>query len=302
MDPSGDGVGGLTATGLFCGSCGAKSSPTAKFCGECGTRLTQATQSAEYKQVTVLFADVVHSMDIAAAVGAERLREIMTDLVNRAAVVVQRYDGTVGSFTGDGIMAVFGAPTALEDHAIRACLAALAIQEEAKRLADEVQRCDGADLRLRIGLNSGQVIAGEIGSGPFGYTAIGEQVGMAQRMESIAPPGGVMLSASTARLVEGAASLAEPELVQIKGADKPVVAQRLLGMEERHRLIERVESNLVGRRWEMFAVEDLLDRAIDGHGGVVGVVGPPGIGKSRRSRRHSQVGPKRAPWLWPHSW
>ena len=157
--------------------------------------------------MTVLFADVVHSMDIAAAVGAERLREIMAELVNRAAVVVQRYGGTVDKFTGDGIMAVFGAPVALEDHAVRACLAALGVQEEAKRLAEEVQRCDGADLRLRIGLNSGQVIAGEIGSGPFGYTAIGEQVGMAQRMESVAPPGGVMLSASTARLVEGAASL-----------------------------------------------------------------------------------------------
>ena len=92
---------------------------------------------------------------------------------------------------------------------------------------------------------------------------IGEQVGMAQRMESVAPPGGVMLSASTARLVDGAAALGEPELVQIKGADKPVAAQRLLGMEERHRLIERVESNLVGRRWEMSAVEGLLDRAIE---------------------------------------
>ena len=239
--------------------------------------------------MTVLFADVVHSMDIAAAVGAERLREIMAELVNRAAAVVQRYGGTVDKFTGDGIMAVFGAPVALEDHAVRACLAALGVQEEAKRLADEVQRCDGADLRLRIGLNSGQVIAGEIGSGALGYTAIGEQVGMAQRMESIAPPGGVMLSASTARLVEGAASLAEPELVQIKGADKPVAAQRLLGMDERHRLIERVESNLVGRRWEMFAVEDLLDRAIEGHGGVVGVVGPPGIGKSRLVREVSAM-------------
>ena len=138
-------------------------------------------------------------------------------------------------------------------------------------------------------MNSGQVIAGEIGSGAFGYTAVGEQVGMAQRMESVAPPGGVMLSASTARLVDGAASLAEPELVQIKGADKPVAAQRLLGMEERHRLIERVESNLVGRRWEMFAVEGLLDRAIEGHGGVVGVVGPPGIGKSRLVREVSAM-------------
>ena len=143
MDPSGDGGGGLTATGRFCGSCGAQSSPTAKFCSECGARLTQATQSAEYKQVTVLFADVVHSMDIAAAVGAERLREIMTELVNRAAAVVQRYGGTVGQFTGDGIMAVFGAPMALEDHAVRACLAALGIQEEAKRLAVEVQDRDG---------------------------------------------------------------------------------------------------------------------------------------------------------------
>ena len=284
MDPSGDGGGGLTATGLFCGSCGAQSSPTAKFCGECGTRLTQATQSAEYKQVTVLFADVVHSMDIAAAVGAERLREIMAELVDRAAVVVQRYGGTVGKFTGDGIMAVFGAPIALEDHAVRACLAALGIQEEAKRLASDVQERDGVELQLRVGLNSGQVIAGEIGSGAFGYTAIGEQVGMAQRMESVAPPGGVMLSASTARLVDGTAALGEPELVQIKGADKPVAAQRLLGMEERHRLIERVESNLVGRRWEMSAVEGLLDRAVDGHGAVVGVVGPPGIGKSRLVR------------------
>ena len=112
---------------------------------------------------------------------------------------------------------------------------------------------------------------------------------MAQRMESVAPPGGVMLSASTARLVDGAAALGEPEMVHIKGADKPVAAQRLLGMEERHHLIERVESNLVGRRWEMSAVEGLLDRAIDGHGAVVGVVGPPGIGKSRLVREVSAM-------------
>ena len=133
-------------------------------------------------------------------------------------------------------------------------------------------------------LNSGQVIAGEIGSGALGYTAIGEQVGMAQRMESVAPPGGVMLSASTARLVDGAAALGEPEMVQIKGADEPVVARRLLGMGDQHRGVGRAESNLVGRRWELSAVEGLLDRAIDGHGAVVGVVGSPGIGKSRLVR------------------
>src|SRR6185295_12502220 len=148
--------------------------------------------------------------------------EIMAELVNRAAVVVQRYGGTVNQFTGDGIMAVFGAPVALEDHAVRACLAALGIQEEAKRLAAGVQDRDGIDLRMRVGLNSGQVIAGEMGSGSFGYTAVGEQVGMAQRMESIAPPGAVMLSESTARLVEGAATLGEVERVRIKGTDQPV--------------------------------------------------------------------------------
>ena len=284
MDPSGDGGGGLTATGLFCGSCGTELPPNSKFCNECGAPVTQVSRSAEYKQVTVLFADVVHSMDIAATVGAERLREIMAELVDRSAVVAERYGGTVNQFTGDGIMAVFGAPVALEDHAVRACLAGLGIQEEAKRLAGEVQDRDGIALRLRVGLNSGQVIAGEIGSGALGYTTIGEQVGMAQRMESVAPPGGVMLSASTARLVEGAAGLGEPEMVRIKGAEKPVAAHPLLGMGEQHRDVRRTESTLVGRRWEMFAVEGLLDRAIEGHGAVVGVAGPPGIGKSRLVR------------------
>jgi adenylate cyclase len=289
VDRSGDGGDGLSASGLVCGCCGAQSSPTAKFCSECGTPLTPAIRTAEYKQVTVLFADVVRSMDIAAAVGPERLREIMADLANRCAAVVQRYGGTVDKFTGDGIMAVFGAPVALEDHALRACLSALGIQDETKRLAVDVQARDDADLQLRVGLNSGEVIAGEIGSGPFGYTAIGEQVGMAQRMESVAPPGGVMLSASTARLVEGAAALGQPEMVHIKGANEPVTAHRLLGIGDRRRATERAESNLVGRRWEMSGLEGLLDRAIDGHGTVVGFVGPPGIGKSRLVREVSAM-------------
>ena len=281
MDRNGGGGAELSPTGLVCGSCGARSGPTAKFCSECGTPLNQATPAAEYKQVTVLFADVVHSMDIAATVGPERLREIMADLTDRCAAVVQRYGGTVNQFTGDGIMAVFGAPVALEDHAVRACLAGLAIQEEAKRLAVDLQTRDAIELQLRVGLNSGQVIAGEIGSGPFGYTTIGVQVGMAQRMESVALPGGVMLSASTARLVEGAAALGERELVHIKGSGDPVAAHRLLGMAEHRGLVKRAESNLVGRRREISAVEGLLDSAIGGHGAVAGVVGPPGIGKSR---------------------
>src|SRR5260370_25374454 len=136
-------------------------------------------------------------MDVAAAVGSERLREIMAELVNCASSVVQGYGGTVVQFTGDGLMAVFGAPVSLEDHAFRACLAALGIQEEAKRLASDVRERDGVELQLRVGLNSGQVIAGEIGSGAFGYTAVGEQVGLAQRMGSGAPPGVVVRSESS---------------------------------------------------------------------------------------------------------
>ncbi len=135
MDPSGDGGAGLTASGLICAACGAESPPDSRFCNRCGAPTATAATSAEYKQVTVLFADVVRSMDIAAAVGAERLREMMAELVERSAAVVHRYGGTVDKFTGDGVMAVFGAPAALEDHAVRACLAALGIQEEAKRLA-----------------------------------------------------------------------------------------------------------------------------------------------------------------------
>jgi class 3 adenylate cyclase len=239
--------------------------------------------------VTVLFADVVHSMEIAAAVGAERLREIMSELLDRSTTVVKRYGGTLSQFTGDGIMAVFGAPITLEDHAVRACLAALGIQQEATRLAAGVHDRDGVDLGLRVGLNSGQVIAGDIGSSTASYTTIGEQVGLAQRMESVAPPGGVMLSASTARLVDDFTALGEPELVQIKGADERVLARRLLGMAEQRRSVGRAESNLVGRRRELSAVESLLNRAVDGHGAVVGVVGPPGIGKSRVVREVAAI-------------
>src|SRR6201981_2789271 len=147
-----------------CRTCGTELREGARFCDGCGAPVTTHDARAEYKQVTVLFADVVHSMDIAAAVGAERLHEIMADLADRCAAVVQRYGGTVDKFTGDGIMAVFGAPVALEDHAVRACLAALGIQEEAKRLAVDVRERDGAELQLRVGLNSGEGTAREMGS------------------------------------------------------------------------------------------------------------------------------------------
>jgi class 3 adenylate cyclase len=231
--------------------------------------------------VTVLFADVVHSMDIASVVGAERLREIMTDLFNRSALIVHYRGGTVVKFTGDGIMALFGAPAALEDHALRACLAALGIQQEAQRLAAEVHRRDCVDLQLRVGLDSGQVVTGEIGSSPTNYTAIGEQVGMSQRMESVAPPGGVMLSASTARLVEPTAVLGAPEMVHFKGVNELMPARRLLAMSAQPGRIGRPDTTLVGRQGEMKTLTAMLRRSISGHGCVVGVAGPAGIGKSR---------------------
>ena len=147
---------------LACRACGGEPRTGARFCDACGAPVAEP-QPAEYKQVTVLFADVVRSMDLAARLGAERLREIMTELFNRSTEVVQRYGGTVDKFTGDGIMALFGAPVALEDHAFRACLTALEIQTQAGLLAAEVQARDGVALQLRVGLDSGQVIAGDRG-------------------------------------------------------------------------------------------------------------------------------------------
>ncbi|ORW41547.1 cyclase [Mycobacterium paraense] len=283
----------MTAAGLACVVCGTALPSNSKFCMECGSPIAAPGTPAEYKQVTVLFADVVRSMDIASVLDMERLREIMAELVERSAAVAQRYGGGTVEYTGDGVMTIFGAPVALEDHAFRACLAALAIQDQANRLADEVHRRDGVALRLRVGLNSGRVIAGEIGSGSLGYAATGATVGFARRMESVAPPGGVMLSESTARLVEHIAVLGEPEWVRVKGFDEPVCARRLLGIGPRDRPVGRAEASLVGRRSEMAALDAMVDRALGGRGGVVGVVGPPGIGKSRTARETAALAARR---------
>ncbi|MDA4106307.1 ATP-binding protein [Mycolicibacterium holsaticum] len=273
----------MAPTTQVCRSCGAAPHAGARFCHRCGSQVATSTDPAEYKQVTVLFADVVRSMGIAAVLDLERLREVMTDLVERSATVVHHYGGSV-EYTGDGVMAMFGAPIALEDHAFRACVAALAIQEEASRLAAEVHARDGVALQLRVGLNSGRVIAGEIGSGSLGYAATGESVGFAQRMESVAPPGAVLLSESTARLVEHLVVLAEPEFVHIKGTDEPVRARRLLEISVRAGPVGRAEVGFVGRRWELAVLDALLGCTVDGRGGVVNVVGPAGIGKSRVAR------------------
>ena len=278
--------------GVACGSCGTGLRESAKFCDECGAATATSADTAEYKQVTVLFADVVRSTDIAAAVDIERLREIMTELLERVAAVIERYGGTV-EYNGDGVMALFGAPVALEDHAFRGCLAALAIQEEANRLAADVQRRDDVALRLRVGLNSGRVIAGDIGSGSLGYAATGATVGFAQRMESAAPPGGVMLSESTARLVEhtgdsGRAGMGAHQGRRRTGACAPACCNRPARWPGRPRRDESGRS----------ALGDGGPRGDDGprdrqSGCVVNVVGPPGIGKSRVARETAALAASR---------
>lgn len=260
-----------------CESCGNELRVNARFCDECGARTSKAS-AGERKQVTVLISDVVGSMKLASALDPERLQELMNELFNRAAAVVQRYQGTVDKFTGDGLMALFGAPQALEDHALRACIAALEIQTVTKCLADEVRDSDGIDLQIRIGLNSGVVIAGDIGTGPGRYTAVGHPVGMAQRMEAAAPAGGVLCSHVTAALVEGVASLGPVEEILINDEDKPVLARRLQAVESGKKIVGRNEGVMLGRDVELNWLRGIFGA---NNGCLVAIVGDPGLGKSR---------------------
>ena len=217
----------------------------------------------------------------------------MTELATGCAAVVTGYGGTVDSFTGDGIMAVFGAPATLEDHATRACLAALKIQDGVRPLADDVNQRDGVESPAagRPELRPGDCRRNRCGNIRLHLDRRAGRYGAADGIGRSA--GGVMLSASTARLVESVALLGDLEIVQIKGAAEGVPARRLLGMGDQHRAVTRAASSLVGRRWEMSTVEGLLDRAIAGHGGVVGIMGQAGIGKSRLVRDVSKTATER---------
>jgi adenylate cyclase len=268
---------------VSCATCGNDLRANAWFCDSCGSPVVERA-AGERKQVTVLFADVVGSMKLAASLDPERLQEIMHELLNRAGAVVQRYHGTVDKFTGDGLMALFGAPVALEDHALRACFAALEIQSVAKTLSAELHRRDGIDMQLRVGLNSGEVITGEIGLGPNPYTAVGHPVGMAQRMEAAAPAGGVLCSLSTAQLVEQAARLGPLVAVAVKNEPKPVPARELHAVDSGRTIAVRDYGPMLGRRPAMSALARTFD---DARGSVVGVVGSPGLGKSRLIREFS---------------
>jgi class 3 adenylate cyclase/tetratricopeptide (TPR) repeat protein len=240
----------------------------------------------ERKQVTVLFADVEGSMDLAEQHDPEEWRRIMQGFFSILADEVRRFEGTVDKFTGDGIMAVFGAPVAHEDHARRACFAALRMLDDIAEYAAGLRRKHGLNFSVRIGVNSGEVVAGAIaGAGGGEYTAIGHTVGMAQRMEALAEPGKAYLTEATAELVRGFFELSDLGEFEIKGASRPVRVFELAGVgSARSRLDlsrERGFSRFVGRDEEMAVLAGALDRAKAGEGAAVGIVAEPGIGKSR---------------------
>ena len=240
----------------------------------------------ERKQVTVLFADVMGSMDMAEQHDPEEWREIMQGFFSILSDDVHRFEGTVDKFTGDGIMAVFGAPIAHEDHTRRACYAALRMLDDIAEYAAELRRKHGLNFTARIGINAGEVIAGAIGGqGDGGYTAVGHTVGLAQRMETIAEPGKAYLTEAAAELAHGFLELEDLGEFEIKGASRPVRVFELAGVgKARSRLDlsrERGFSSFVGRTEEMAVLEDAFERAKTGEGAAVGVVAEPGVGKSR---------------------
>jgi class 3 adenylate cyclase/tetratricopeptide (TPR) repeat protein len=260
----------------------------------------RTADDGERKQVTVLFADVSGSMDLAEGRDPEEWRAIMQRFFTTLAEAVEEFEGTVDKFTGDGIMAVFGAPVAHEDHAQRACYAALRMLEDVAEYAAELRRNPGLNFSTRIGISSGEVVAGAIGSGGEGaYTAIGHTVGLAQRMEALAEPGKAYLTDSTAALAAGFLELSDLGEFEIKGASRPLRVYELAGVGRAHSRLdlarERGFSRFVGRDAELRTLTEALDRAEAGEGATVGIVAEPGVGKSRllrelAERQHHRAG------------
>jgi class 3 adenylate cyclase/tetratricopeptide (TPR) repeat protein len=295
-----------------CPGCGAANAPANKFCGECGVSLaspaggpppvspesytprhlaekiltSRAALEGERKQVTVLFADLKGSMELLVDRDPEEARKILDPVLELMMEAVHRYEGTVNQVMGDGIMALFGAPIAHEDHAVRGCYAALRMQDRVRRYADEVQRAGGAPVQIRVGLNSGEVVVRSIGSDlRMDYTAVGQTTHLAARMEQLARPGSTLLTGETLRLAEGYVQITSLGAVPVKGLERSVEAHELTGAgPARSRLqvaAARGLTRFIGRDVEMDQLRQALEQARAGHGQVVAVVGEPGVGKSR---------------------
>jgi class 3 adenylate cyclase/tetratricopeptide (TPR) repeat protein len=307
-----------------CVNCGAQLSATAKFCSECAhpagpaappapqrfgapetytpkhlaERIinSKAALEGERKQVTVLFADLKGSMELLADRDPEEARKILDPVLELMMEAVHRYEGTVNQVMGDGIMALFGAPLAHEDHAVRACYAALRMQESVKRYAEGVFRRDGIPVEIRVGLNSGGVVVRAIGSDlHMDYTAVGQTTHLAARMEQMARPGTILLAPETLALAEGFVEVTSRGPVPVKGLAAPIEIFELVGASRvrsrLHAAAARGLTRFVGRDAELELLRQALGQAGEGHGQVVAIVGEPGVGKSRLvwEFNHSQL-------------
>jgi class 3 adenylate cyclase len=247
---------------------------------------SRAALEGERKQVTVLFADLKGSMELLADRDPEEARQLLDPVLERMMAAVHRYEGTVNQVLGDGIMALFGAPIAHEDHAVRACYAALAIQEAIRLYNEAVRRTHGITVQIRVGLNSGEVIVRAIGNDlHMDYSAIGQTTHLAARMEQLATPGSILLAAETLRLAEGFVQVKALGPVPVKGLTEPVEVFELVGVTSVRRRLQatavRGLTRFVGRETELAALTQALERAGAGHGQVVAIVGEAGVGKSR---------------------
>ena len=240
-----------------CAACGATNPPANKFCGQCGGSLTppgatskvpspqaytpkhlaekiltsKSSLEGERKQVTVLFADMKGSMELLADRDPEEARKLLDPVIEHMMEAVHRYEGTVSNLMGDGIMALFGAPLSHEDHAVRACYAALRMQESVNRYADSVRRTEGVPIQIRVGLNSGEVVVGAIGNDlKMDYTAIGQTVHLASRMEQMATPGSILMTPDALRLAEGYVQVKPLGPVSVKGLTEPVEVFEVIGV------------------------------------------------------------------------
>ena len=234
----------------------------------------------------MLFADLKGSMELLADRDPEEARKLLDPVLDRMMEAVHHYEGTVNQVMGDGIMALFGAPLAHEDHAVRACYAALRMQEAIRRYTDEARRAHGIEVRIRVGLNSGEVVVRSIGSDlRMDYTAVGQTTHLAARMEQLAMPGTIRLTAQTLTLSEGYIEVKPLGPVPVKGVAEPVQVYELLGASSARTRMQvaraRGLTRFVGRDAEMAQLRLAAEQSRGGRGQVVAVVGEPGVGKSR---------------------